>query len=265
MPMTPGQKVNTGTDLLDLVLSAGPATQGTLLILAACSVACWAVILYKWRVFLRADRANARFLALLRMNQDPGELARAAQRQSEAPAAMLFLEGSRCLGSAPEAPQPSETPSGPGRASRLRSGSGMVEQALEAVTSRLLMEAERYLVVLATTANAAPFIGLFGTVLGIITAFQSIARQGSASLSTVAPGIAEALIATAAGLLAAIPAVVAYNIFLQRIRRLSVECEQASREVMEWFERCARGAAAGTASGSVPDRQHPTTAQTPRR
>ncbi len=254
MPVTP-VRPETGTGLLDLILSAGPATQGTLLVLVACSVACWAVILYKWRAFRRADRANARFLALLRMNHDPAELVRVAQRQSEAPAAVLFLEGYRRL-----EPMPGEPP-GPDRASLLHQG----EQALEAVTARLLVEAERYLVVLATTANAAPFIGLFGTVLGIITAFQSIGRQGSASLSTVAPGIADALIATAAGLLTAIPAVVAYNVFLQRIRRLSVELEQATREVMEQFDRCALGAAAGTGSGSVPDPRRPEPARTPRR
>ncbi|MBI3620948.1 MAG: MotA/TolQ/ExbB proton channel family protein [Nitrospirae bacterium] len=100
---------------------------------------------------------------------------------------------------------------------------------------------EEYLPFLATTGNVAPFIGLFGTVLGIIDAFQAISRMGTASIAAVAPGIAEALVATAAGLFAAIPAVVAYNAYLSRLRRLTTHLESFAAEAVERLAHADRG------------------------
>jgi len=99
---------------------------------------------------------------------------------------------------------------------------------------------ERYLTFLASTGSTAPFIGLFGTVWGIMTAFRNIGATGSANLATVAPGIAEALIATAVGLFAAIPAVVAYNFFLQRIRVLTADMDNFSADLINIIERHLR-------------------------
>jgi len=96
---------------------------------------------------------------------------------------------------------------------------------------------ERYLPFLATTASAAPFIGLFGTIVGIMNAFHGIGQQGSASLAVVAPGISEALIATAAGLGAAIPAVMGYNFFINRARRLATEMDGFTLELVNLFAR----------------------------
>jgi len=95
---------------------------------------------------------------------------------------------------------------------------------------------ESYLSFLATTGNVSPFIGLFGTVLGIISAFQGISRQGTASITAVAPGVSEALVATAAGLLAAIPAVVAYNYYVSRIRGMASEMEAFSTDFLSLVE-----------------------------
>ncbi len=96
---------------------------------------------------------------------------------------------------------------------------------------------ERYLPFLATTASSAPFIGLFGTVWGIMTSFQGIGAQGSANLAVVAPGISEALIATAAGLGAAIPAVIGYNFFVNRVKRWAVEMDGFALELLNMFGR----------------------------
>ena len=96
---------------------------------------------------------------------------------------------------------------------------------------------ERYLPFLATTASSAPFIGLFGTVWGIMSAFHGIGQQGSASLAVVAPGISEALIATAAGLGAAIPAVIAYNYFVNQVKRWATEMEGFSLDLLNLFAR----------------------------
>jgi biopolymer transport protein TolQ len=98
---------------------------------------------------------------------------------------------------------------------------------------------ERYLPFLATTASAAPFIGLFGTIVGIMNAFHGIGQQGSASLAVVAPGISEALIATAAGLGAAIPAVMGYNFFVNRTKRWATELDGFTLELLNNFARSA--------------------------
>jgi biopolymer transport protein TolQ len=102
---------------------------------------------------------------------------------------------------------------------------------------------EEYLTFLATTGNVTPFIGLFGTVLGIIDAFQEIGRQGTASIAAVAPGVAEALLATAAGLFVAIPAVVAYNYFVNRVRIMSTELEIFITECVVLLEQKQRNGA----------------------
>ena len=107
-----------------------------------------------------------------------------------------------------------------------------VNRAMRRVASMEIARMERYLPFLATTASSAPFIGLFGTVWGIMTSFQSIGAQGSANLAVVAPGISEALIATAMGLFAAIPAVIGYNFFVNRVKRWAVEMDGFALELL---------------------------------
>ena len=111
---------------------------------------------------------------------------------------------------------------------------------MQKAKSRVTTNLERYLTFLATTGSTAPFIGLFGTVWGIMSAFHSIGTTGSANLATVAPGIAEALIATAVGLFAAIPAVIAYNFFIQRVRVVTKEMENFSTDLINTIERHLR-------------------------
>ncbi len=119
-----------------------------------------------------------------------------------------------------------------GRELSMRSVQGWLRTAVEVQTIRF----EEHLSFLATTGNVSPFIGLFGTVLGIMDSFQAIGRMGTANIAAVAPGVAEALLATAAGLFAAIPAVVAYNYYLNRIRGLVGEMENFSAEFINRVE-----------------------------
>ena len=115
-----------------------------------------------------------------------------------------------------------------------------LEKVANHIVQNQMTQQEMYLPFLATTGNLTPFIGLLGTVLGIIGAFREIGIQGSASLAAVAPGVAEALVATAAGLFAAIPAVIAYNFFLTRIRRLVFRVEAFSIEFLNSIEELAK-------------------------
>ena len=126
-----------------------------------------------------------------------------------------------------------------------------LERILRQMSDRQLMYEEEYLAALATVGNVAPFVGLFGTVLGIIQAFQEIGRQGTASIAAVAPGVAEALVATAAGLFTAIPAVVAYNYFLNQTRRHATQLDVFRQDLLALAEgrRVAEPAASGRPSG----------------
>jgi biopolymer transport protein TolQ len=111
------------------------------------------------------------------------------------------------------------------------------QRAMRRTAGLEIAQLERYLPFLATTASATPFIGLFGTVWGVMSAFQGIGSQGSASLAVVAPGISEALIATAAGLAAAIPAVIAYNYFVNRVKHWATEMDGFSLELLNLMSR----------------------------
>ncbi|MBE9537386.1 MAG: MotA/TolQ/ExbB proton channel family protein, partial [Proteobacteria bacterium] len=116
----------------------------------------------------------------------------------------------------------------------------MIERAMRREETASMAGLERHLNILATTGSAAPFIGLFGTVWGIMNSFQHIGAMGSASLAIVAPGVSEALIATAMGLAAAIPAVIAYNTFLEHLRQLSQQTDSLILEFLNISERGLR-------------------------
>jgi biopolymer transport protein TolQ len=220
------------SEIVTLVLGASLITKVVLVMLLLLSVVSWAIIFYKWRVFRLAGRENRQFVGVF--SQADGQAVQyAAERYPHSPMAGVWLEVT-------------------GRRSSTRTGGGPEQQdgrhPLEARFRRAVeMELgryEEYLSFLATTGNVSPFIGLFGTVLGIIDAFQSISRMGTASIAAVAPGIAEALVATAAGLFAAIPAVVAYNYYLSRLRLLSAQLELFTAEAVERLSRAARDVSA---------------------
>jgi biopolymer transport protein TolQ len=223
--------------LMGLLGSLGAVSILVLLLLLVFSIVSWAVIFYKWRAFRASDEEDSRFLALYKRSQDPEELRRHARRLGASPAAALYLAIADRV--APEREQFSRE--------RFSSGleaagepSGPDRQYLERVAALVLQAQisaqETYLPFLATTGNITPFIGLLGTVMGIISAFQEIAKQGTASIAAVAPGVAEALVATAAGLFTAIPAVIAYNYYLTRIRRAAFRAEAFGVELLSAWQ-----------------------------
>ena len=198
-------------DALSLIWQASWIVQLVILLLALLSVASWAIIAVRWREISRAEQDSEAFLEIY--HDGPLETAYSAARDLDhSPLAAIFLAAhvemsrlARLEGKA--APTEFE-----------ETQLDMLSRKISWAASREALRLERGLPFLATTGSAAPFIGLFGTVVGIINAFQGIGRAGSASLAVVAPGIAEALIATAIGLFAAIPATVFYNFFVGKLR-----------------------------------------------
>ena len=212
------------TGLTGLMGSLGAVSKIVLVILFIFSVISWAIIFSKWRAFRVADREDKQFLALLVKAHSLDELYRQVRRIEGSPSACVFEGVMERMGS--------------GRAEGRDGGSlgpvdqHVVERAASHLAQSQLSRLESYLPFLATTGNITPFIGLLGTVMGIIDAFREIGTQGTASISAVAPGVAEALIATAAGLFAAIPAVIAYNYFLTRIRTTAFRLDSVTIELL---------------------------------
>jgi biopolymer transport protein TolQ len=201
---------------IQLILQAGFIVKGVLLILLFFSIVSWAIIFFKQRYFSKANKESEQFLRAYRSRRDPEELYQATKNLMISPIANLF----RMVYSDEIHKQKSET-------KRLLRRYGALESA----------KLEKYLNFLATTGSTTPFIGLFGTVWGIMNSFRSIGTAGAASLAIVAPGIAESLIATAAGLAAAIPAVIAYNYYLSMARRMIIDMEDFSEELLDFFTK----------------------------
>jgi biopolymer transport protein TolQ len=206
---------------------SGVVGQGVLLILLIFSVLSWATILLVWTRLGRAQRSSKNFLALFRRSKRLADVQTATQLTSHSPLAGLFRAG--------YAEIEAQVNSGAGGA-KIRSLDS-VQRALLRASRVEQSRLSRTLPFLATTASATPFIGLFGTVWGIMMAFQEISTQGSASITAVAPGISEALINTAAGLFAAIPALMAYNHFVGRLREARGEMDDFALEFLNLTER----------------------------
>jgi len=222
--------------LISLVASLGTVVQVlVLLALALASIVCWAIIVQKARLFRKARRDNGHFLQAFRTSNDLAFIAAAARRFAFSPLAHLFRMAHQYV----EIPLP-----GNGRRavldSELVAVSGTaLERLRQALRPRQAEELERFehgLPVLASTASVAPVVWLFGTVWGIMQSFHAIGQGSGASLAIVGPGIADALIATAVGLGAAIPAVVAYNHCVHRLRRLEAEMESFVEDLVQLFE-----------------------------
>lgn len=222
----------------ELIANSGIVAKAVLLVLFSLSVVCWAIIFQKAIQFRAIARETARFLKVYRESRRFSLVATGAKRLRASPVARVYLAAYQELGGTgnppPDVMDASPEPSEEGIGSeRLES----VQRAMRRIQSSEIERMERYLAFLATTASAGPFIGLFGTVVGIITSFQAIGSQGSASLAVVAPGISEALVATAAGLLAAIPAVIAYNYFVGRVRHWATATDNFALELANLTER----------------------------
>jgi biopolymer transport protein TolQ len=200
-----------------------------LLVLLFFSVFSWAIIFKKFRAFKRAHNQSQEFLRIFHTSKKLSEIRASAEKLSSSPLTGVFLGGYR------EIESQASYSENPGKA-RIRSLES-VRRALQIAASDELSGLERWLSWLATTGGVSPFIGLFGTVWGIIDAFNGLGMASTASLQSVAPGIAEALVTTAAGLFAAIPAVIAYNHYLQRVRQFGTTLDEFSLEFLNMTER----------------------------
>ena len=213
---------------MGLLGSLGIVSKVVLLLLFGFSVISWAIILYKWAAFRAADAEDHRFMTVLSKAKDLDEVARHAHRVTGSPCARIFHGVVDRSGRA----------SGESRDPHDGSGSAppfdrhVMERTASHIAQGQIARLESFLPFLATTGNISPFVGLLGTVMGIIDSFREIGAQGTASIAAVAPGVSEALVATAAGLFAAIPAVIAYNYFLTRIRRTAFRMDAVVVELL---------------------------------
>lgn len=214
--------------------SAGLVVKAVLLLLIIFSVISWAIIMFKLVQIHKAFSESGRFMDFFWKTKRFDSIASQVDRFASSPLTALFNEGYSELKQLMEAE--GAKPDSGGVSTDL-GGVANVSRALRRATNLEVNRLEKYTTFLATTGSTSPFIGLFGTVWGIMVAFEGIGRTGSASLAVVAPGIAEALIATAVGLVAAIPAVMAYNHFQHKIRVLMKEMDSFSTEFLNIVQR----------------------------
>lgn len=214
-----------GDRLGNIIGETGWVARVVLLLLLVFSVVSWAFIFQKWGVFKRIRREADQFLRLFRASRglaDPKTLATAGS-----PLSSMYSAGYRELQSQLAASNPH---------GKLKSLSA-VTVSMQIVAAEEVRRMEKGMSWMATTGSVTPFIGLFGTVWGVMDAFSGLGQAGAASLRAVAPGIAEALVTTAAGLFAAIPAVIAYNYFLHNIKQLGQRMDDFTMEVAAQIEK----------------------------
>ncbi|MEO6163404.1 MAG: protein TolQ [Candidatus Binatia bacterium] len=220
--------------ILDLVRGSGPVVQGVLYILVFFSVISWGIIAQKFQQVRRAKRDSAKFIEIFWERRNLSSIHDASRELASSPVGQVFRAGYEELVRVSR----SKKESSPGENLTTELGGvDNVSRAMQRATSVEITKLEKHCSFLATTASSAPFVGLFGTVWGIMNAFLGLSVTQSSSIQAVAPGIAEALIATAVGLGAAIPALITYNYFVQQIKVLAVEMDNFSHEFLNIAER----------------------------
>ena len=235
--------VETGTHgfsaLAQMTSNIGPIAVGVLVLLLIASLYSWMVILGKAGTFRRATKESRRFVRMFRNASRLQEVATLAAECPASPLAQVFQDVyetyKRQTGGA--GPPRSITP---------------LERSAQTASSETITHLERRMPWLATIASTSPFVGLFGTVMGVVDAFLGLGTSGSATLRAVAPGISEALITTAAGLFVAVPALVAYNLFAARIRVFASAVDDFCRELLNSLEEIPARAPAQRGQGDLP-------------
>src|SRR5579864_6194819 len=212
-----------GGEISGLIESSGLVAKAVLLILLVFSLASWAIIFSKWGLFRRARVQSNRFMRAFRKSERLQDVAAVAEQFKPSPLIAVFDGAYEELRK--QAPYAIRMPA--------------LQRATQIASSEELSRLESRLPWLATTGAVTPFIGLFGTVWGIIDAFHGLGNAGAATLRAVAPGISEALITTAAGLFTAIPAVIAYNQYMQQIREFGARMDDFGLELLNTVERPA--------------------------
>lgn len=219
---------------MTLFAGTGLVVKLVLVILIFFSVVSWAIIFFKLLQVNRANSESERFLDFFWKAKRFDAINAQLDRFTNSPLTVLFSEG---YGELKRLVEKGEQKEEPDVVSTDLGGIENIARALRRATTSEITRLEKYVTFLATTGSTAPFIGLFGTVWGIMNAFKGIGETGSASLAVVAPGIAEALIATAIGLVAAIPAVMAYNHFQHKIKVLIASMDNFSTEFLNIVQR----------------------------
>lgn len=230
-------------DLIQMIANAGLMVKFVLALLVFFSIASWAIILIKYRYIRRSFKESAEFTEFFWKSRDLSNAFAKAKQLHGSPLARIFRIGYIELKKTSQAgsgfqsggtPQPESAGTSFGTQT---TGIENVKRALRRAINTEMTRMTQMVPFLATTGNTTPFIGLFGTVWGIMGSFSGIGLKGSANLATVAPGISEALVATATGLAAAIPAVIGFNYFMSKIRMIETELHSFSADFLNIVER----------------------------
>jgi len=222
----PPPPVNNGSAVLEMLQNSGPIAMVVLGVLLVASLFSWAIILGKWASFRRARTQSRRFLRAFRKANRLQEIATVSEQFKPSPLVNVFDEVYETY---------RRQTGGFGPPKNITA----LERAGETAASESLTAMEQRLTWLASIGAISPFIGLFGTIMGIVDAFHGLGTEGTATLRAVAPGVSEALITTAAGLLVAIPAVIAYNQFTARCRDFAARMDDFARELLNSMEEAA--------------------------
>jgi biopolymer transport protein TolQ len=227
-------------DIIHMITNASLMVQFVLLLLLFFSITSWAIILIKLRYFGKAFKESTYFTEFFWKSRDLSNAYVKAKQLSSSPIARIFQVGYLELKKLSQSGVPISSPASKTEDMSLASmftSTDNLKRALRRAINTEMTRVTQMVPFLATTGNTTPFIGLFGTVWGIMGSFHGIGVRGSASLSVVAPGISEALVATAAGLAVAIPAVIAFNHFTQKIRVIESELQSFSADFLNIIER----------------------------
>ena len=218
----------TAIDTWSLITEASLVVKAVMLLLALMSIACWYILGYKYRLLASATSQTKRFTALFWRSRNIDEVYKHSQGLPKSPITAMFQAGYNEL---------ARLQADRGENSDREADLATISRALHRAQTTEITKLESMVPFLATTGSSAPFIGLFGTVWGIMNSFTSIDMEKGATITTVAPGIAEALFATAIGLVAAIPAVMAYNYFQRRIRVQVAEMQTFAQDYLNIIRR----------------------------
>jgi len=225
-------------NVADMVIQSGPVAKLVLFVLLIFSIVSWTIIAQKYRILRKAKKESKKFFNIFTENLNLTTAFIESKNLRYSPVAKVFIAGykeiraqQKILKSLDSSQNQSE------RLNYLSERISGLTRTLSKTIAEETANLERTLIFLATTGSTTPFIGLFGTVWGVMNAFRGIGMRGSTSIGVVAPGIAEALIATAAGLAVAIPAVIGYNYFVNRIRVLATEMNNFSSELIDLMEK----------------------------
>ena len=216
--------------ILSLVLGSGPVVQFVLLLLVLMSVITWGIVISKWFYFKKARKEGSKFSDVFWTSRNLAQINEVARKLKLSPVASMYSTAHRELNQIINSQTEEEE-------NHDQKDIDSIERALKRAKAEELSRLENGTTFLATTASAAPFIGLFGTVWGIMNAFLGLAKVKSSSIQAVAPGISEALIATAIGLAAAIPAAIFYNYFMQQVRGFSRNMDMFTAEFLNISKR----------------------------